>query len=105
MVRYGLGRVRFSRKPSGTWGLGALIPALFVLYVSLGGVLALAVPILANPYFSGLGVYAAVVAAFSICIVIQERMLSLLFWLPLVFLTIHTGAGVGILTEAIAPRE
>ena len=105
MVRYGRGRGRFSHKHTGTWGPGALIPALFVLYVLLGGILALAVPALAIPYVAGVGVYAAVVAAFSICIAIQERKLSLLFWLPLVFLAVHTGAGVGILAEAIAPKK
>lgn len=105
LFRYGRGRVRFSCKHPGTWGLGALIPALFVFYVLLGGILALAFPTLAIPYAAGLGFYAAVVASFSIHITVQERKLSLLLWLPLVFLTIHTGAGVGIITEAITPER
>ena len=105
MIRYGRGRVRFSRKHSGTWGLGALIPALFVLYVLLGGILASAVHTFAVPYVVGLGIYAAVVTAYSIAVTAQERKPYMLFWLPLVFLAIHVGAGVGILAEAIAPKK
>ncbi len=103
MVRYGKGRVRFSRKHPDTWGLGVLIPALFVLYTVLGGILAAVFPALAVPYLCGLGVYVAVVLAFSIAIAIQERDLALMVWLPLVFVAVHFGAGVGLLTEAVWP--
>src|SRR5690606_14914839 len=33
MYRYGRGRVRFAKKHPGNWGVGSLIPALFVVYV------------------------------------------------------------------------
>ena len=105
MTRYGRGRVRFSRKHPGTWGLGALIPALFVLYVLFGGILALAIHALAIPYAAGLGVYAAVVVAYSVAIAARERNPYMFFWLPLIVLAIHVGAGTGFLAEAIAPQK
>jgi hypothetical protein len=83
-----------------------LIPALFVIFVILGGILALVIPTLvASPYLAGLGVYTSVVAVFSVCITIEERSLSLLPWLPMVFVAIHVGAGTGILMEALAIRK
>jgi len=105
MMRYGRGRVRFSRKHSGTWGLGALTPALFVIYVLLGGVFSLALPTVVNLYVAGLGIYAAVAVTFTVAISIQEQKPSLILWLPLVFFAVHSGAGVGILAEELTPKS
>jgi succinoglycan biosynthesis protein ExoA len=105
MVRYGKGRVRFSRKHPGTWGWGVLVPALFVLYIVLGGVLSVMIPALAVLYVGGLSVHAAVVSAFSVAIAVQTRSLAMLPWLPLVFATVHVGAGVGLLSEVVMPAE
>ena len=103
MIRYGRGRVRYSRKHPGTWGLGALVPALLVLYILLGAIAAAALPALAPVYHAGLALYAAAVAAFSVAITIHERTPLLLLWLPPVFAAIHLGAGVGLLTEMFFP--
>ncbi len=104
MVRYGRGRVKFSRKHPGTWGLGALIPALFVLYVILGVGLAAAVPSLALAYGLGLAVYAAAVATSSAAVVVKKQEPLLLIWLPVVFIIIHMGAGVGLLAELLCRK-
>jgi len=105
MARYGRGRVRFSHKHAGTWSLSALIPALFVIFVLLGGLLALALPTISNIYVAGLGIYALVAATFTVVISIQERKPSFILWLPLVFFAVHSGAGAGILAEKIAPQS
>jgi succinoglycan biosynthesis protein ExoA len=104
MVRYGRGRVRFSRKHPGTWGWGVLVPAIFVLYAVVGGLIAAFSLALAIPYFAGLGVYAAVVTAASLTIAMQPGHSKLVSWLPIVFLVIHFGAGTGLLTEALRPN-
>lgn len=105
MVRYGRGRVKFSRKHPGTWGLGALVPALFVLYIVLGAGFAAAVPSIAPAYLAGLAVYAVAVAATSTVTAIEKHEPLFLLWLPLVFLTVHTGAGAGLLTELAGSPE
>jgi succinoglycan biosynthesis protein ExoA len=123
MIRYGRGRVRFSRKHPGTSGLGALVPALFVLYILLGPLLAalaaLAWSISAAPlalpssitdalvlsYLAGLALYAATIAIFSAAIATEKREPLFLLLLPPVFAAIHLGAGAGILIESIAPKN
>ncbi len=104
MVRYGRGRVRFSRKHPGTWGLGTLVPPLFVLYIVVGAVLAMILPSSRPLYLLGLTVYALSVLAESVRLAWQNGQHSLLFRLPLVFATIHVGAGVGTWLEFLHPR-
>lgn len=99
MVRYGRGRVRFSRKHPGTWGLGTLIPALFVLYLVAGGLASFVFPVMRLWYLLGLGVYAVAVLLASAGLAWRTGRFSLLFRMPLVFLTIHLGAGVGTWRE------
>lgn len=101
MVRYGRGRVRFSRKHPGTWGLGTLVPALFVIYVVLGSFVALLVPDVRLGFILGLAVYAACVLGASAGVAWRMQQVDLLFRLPLVFATIHVGAGVGTLLEFV----
>jgi hypothetical protein len=52
-----------------------------------------------------LGVYALAVLLFSAGLVLRERRPALLVWLPLVFPTIHLGAGAGILQELLTGPE
>jgi len=105
MVRYGKGRVRFSGKHSGTWGWGTLVPALFVLHISLGSIPACVAPAMGLLYLGGVLAYSCVVLAFSLGLAVQSRDLTVLPWLPLVYATVHIGSGVGILTEAILHRQ
>jgi hypothetical protein len=48
---------------------------------------------------AGLLVYGAITAAVSGLLALRRRQPALLFWLPLVFLSIHIGAGTGLLWE------
>lgn len=96
MVRYGRGRARFSQKHPGTWGIGALIPALFVLYVMLGGVLAAASPGYRSIHFAGLVIYAVLIAIVAIQIAIRERNIWFVLFLPAVLGVVHFGAGAGV---------
>ncbi len=103
LVRYGKGRVRFSRKHRQPFGWGVVIPALFVLYTVLGGMLAAFSSRWAAAYLAGLGVYIVVVVGFSLATAVRTRCPAILPWLPLVFVVIHFGAGVGLLDEALLP--
>ncbi len=102
MVRYGRGRVRFSRKHRGTWRLGSIIPALFLLGLAAGGVLAFFSTTIRPVYLTILVAYLACLLGAAASIAWRNRQLGLLFRLPAVFATIHVGAGVGTSAEIIA---
>lgn len=104
MARYGRGRVRLLRKYPETFGVLGFTPALFVLGITVGGVLALISSPVQVLYFSAVGLYAAIIAATTLLLGIRRNRLSLLRWVPLVFVTIHAGAGVGILAEFLGIR-
>ncbi len=101
MGRYGRGRIRLSRKHPETFSLKSFVPALFVLFVILGGLVSLFLPIARLPYLGVLGLYFAVIFFFAGQAAIQERKPALLLLMPLVFATIHCGAGFGLLQECI----
>jgi succinoglycan biosynthesis protein ExoA len=101
MARYGRGRVRLLRKFPETFTFGCFLPAAFVLAIVFGPALAWFGPWGAAAYGGLVGLYAAAVALTSLGIVWRTREAGLLPWLPLAFLAIHVGAGVGILREAI----
>src|SRR5262249_38098141 len=101
MTRYGRGRVRLLRKHPDTLSPGTLVPAAFVLFVLLGAVAALTHPWVALAYGVTMGLYAALVLAVSTALAWRKRELALLPVLALVFLTVHVGAGVGLLWEAL----
>src|SRR5262249_5627565 len=98
---YGRGRVRLLRKHPDTLSPGTLVPAAFVLFVLLGAVAALTHPWVALAYGVTMGLYAALVLAVSTALAWRKRELALLPVLALVFLTVHVGAGVGLLWEAL----
>jgi succinoglycan biosynthesis protein ExoA len=101
MIRYGRGRVRLLRKHPTTFSFGCFLPALFVLGVLLGSLVAALSSAIALLYAGTLAVYALAIASTSLSIALKARDLRLLPWLPLAFLAIHFGAGGGILTEAV----
>ena len=105
LVRYGRGRVRLLRKHPDTFTARGFVPAAFVLSLLSGPLLAALSPWLALAYACGLGLYTATVALTSVAIAVKARDVRLLPWLPLVFLTIHCGAGTGLLCEALAGSE
>lgn len=103
MVRYGRGRVRVARKHPETWGWGFLIPALLVLYLVVGGILASLFSPVALLYLMGLGVYVVALAAAGLGSAIANHDAGLLFRVPVVLATVHLGAGWGSLVELIGP--
>jgi succinoglycan biosynthesis protein ExoA len=105
MARYGRGRVRLLRKHPDTFSPAVLLPAAFLCGVALGPLAALCHPLLAVAYAGTLGVYALVLLACSVALCVRRRDAALLPWLPLVFATVHAGAGWGVLYEAVAGKR
>jgi succinoglycan biosynthesis protein ExoA len=101
MVRYGRGRVRLLRKHPDTLTLPGFVPALFLFGLLTGPVFALLSPWLGLTYMAGLAMYVAMLLLASLAISARPRSLRLLPWLPLVFITIHCGAGAGIWMELL----
>src|SRR5262249_17828524 len=102
MVRYGRGRVRLLRKHPETFSQGSFAPAALVAGLLAGPLLALAWAPLAWAWGGALLLYALVVLGFSVAISARKREPGLLPLLPLVFLTVHLGAGTGALAEMFA---
>jgi succinoglycan biosynthesis protein ExoA len=102
MARYGRGRVRLLRKHPDTFSLPCFLPALFMLGLLTGPMVALHSDWLAGIYAGTVSVYVLIVLATSIGLSVRARDLRMLPWLPLVFSTIHVGAGLGVLGESVA---
>lgn len=103
MIRYGRGRVRLLRKHRETFSVTGFIPALFLLGLALGPVVSLLHPVLATLYLGSLAIYTFALATAIAAIGRRESDTRVLAWLPLVFFTVHCGAGVGLLREWLAP--
>jgi succinoglycan biosynthesis protein ExoA len=101
LFRYGRGRVRLARKHPETISIKSFLPGLFVLGCILGFGLAWLSTWLAAAYAVTLASYCIIVLAGSIASACKRRDITELPWLPLVFVTIHFGAGAGVLWEAI----
>lgn len=102
MVRYGRGRLRLLCKHPDTFSFGSLAPGLFLLGLVAGAPLACLSASLAIIYTAVVGSYAAIVGAVSLALALRESRPALIAWLPLVFTTIHIGAGAGLLWEGLA---
>jgi succinoglycan biosynthesis protein ExoA len=107
MVRYGRGRCRLLRKHSDTFSFSCLLPAIFLCGAAIGPIFAWISPWLLPSYLGGLGTYMLTVLVASVVLAFHAarnpHLLrdfgSLLVRLPLVFATIHLGAGAGFLQE------
>jgi polysaccharide deacetylase family protein (PEP-CTERM system associated) len=97
--RYGRGRVRLLAKHPDTLSLPCLMPAALIAAVISGAVLSLYIPTVALAYFASMGIYVLVLVLTSLALAAKARDWQLAAWLPLVFATIHFGAGVGSLHE------
>jgi succinoglycan biosynthesis protein ExoA len=104
MVRYGRGRVRLLRKHPSTFSLSSLVPAAFLAGLLIGPVAAFLLPMLWLIYGGTLALYALLVAATSAALAWRKRELDLLPLLPLVFGTVHLGAGAGLWLELLTGR-
>ncbi|GAG21176.1 unnamed protein product [marine sediment metagenome] len=98
---YGQGRIRLMRKHPGTIFIGSLLPGAFVLGLIVGLPLSFLAPWLAVIYAGTLFLYLAIILLSSLQIALRLGNPRLLPWLPLAFMTIHVGSGVGILCELV----
>src|SRR5581483_1586014 len=103
MARYGRGRVRLCRKHPDTFSLGSFVPGAFLLGLVLGPVLALHFWWLALVYLGCVSLYALALSVACLGIAVKSTDHEMLPWLPVVFPTIHLGAGWGIVRELVAP--
>ena len=101
MRRYGRGWVRLLRKHPDTFSVACFLPAAFVAGLVLGPALACLSPWLAGAYLGVVALYVLVVLLGSVAVAWKARDGQILGWLPLVFVAIHVGAGVGILQELV----
>ncbi|HEY4309123.1 MAG TPA: glycosyltransferase family 2 protein [Pirellulales bacterium] len=105
MSRYGRGRMRLLRKHPETFSPLGFVPALFLLFVLVGALLTpwsrSATWLLAT----GVASYGLVVVGFSAGLAIRNRCWKELPLLPAVFMTLHVGAGMGVLLELIRPTR
>jgi succinoglycan biosynthesis protein ExoA len=99
LCRYGRGRVRLLKKHPDTFSLKSFLPALFLLGVAAGAMVCPWTPTLWWLYLGVIGAYLAAVLAVSVALAWRLRQPRLLFWLPIVFVTIHIGAASGSLLE------
>jgi succinoglycan biosynthesis protein ExoA len=105
MIRYGRGRVRLLRKHPETFSPGGFVPAAFLAGLILGPLPACLLPVLWVVYGGALAVYGALLAAVSAALAWRSRKPALLALLPVVFLTVHLGAGTGLWWEILAGRN
>ena len=101
MMRYGRGRVRLLRKHPETFTVMGFVPAVFVLGLLLGPLLACFSVWLQGLYLGCLVLYAAAVLTMSVILAWRSRQWQTLLWGPPVFLAIHGGAGAGLLLEGL----
>jgi len=101
LYRYGRGRVRLMRKHPDSFQIITKLPAIMFAIIA-GLFVSWAMPFLLTFYFAAMVVYVMVVFATSIWESIKKRDSRLLLWLPVVFVTIHAGAGTGIFIETFA---
>jgi succinoglycan biosynthesis protein ExoA len=104
MMRYGSGRLRLLRKCPDTFSLPCFAPALWLAFVITGAMVAGFAASFAYVYVLLLLAYLAVIFATSIYLAWRASRFSFIFWLPLVFLTLHAGAGAGAWREVFRGR-
>ncbi len=100
MSRYGRGRVRLLRKHPETFSPGVFVPGAFVLGVLAGPLVGHFSFWLFAAYLATLALYGCLVGLASVGVA-RKAGRELLPRLPLVFVTVHVGAGWGILSEAL----
>ncbi len=96
--RYGCGRARLAAKQPKSLTLPALVPPLWVLWLAVGPLLCLIVPLLWWVYGGLLALYAAVVLAFSLKLG-RRFPLRVACRIPFVFAGIHFGFAWGFWKE------
>lgn len=94
--QYGFWKVRVIQKHKRPASIRHLIPLMFVLFLSLGGVLSLFSSLIRNAYFAILGLYILLDLFFSFKISIKKSM-SYLGYLIISFPMLHISYGLGFI--------
>jgi succinoglycan biosynthesis protein ExoA len=105
LARYGRGRMRLLRKHPESFGWSCFVPLILVLGIVIGPGLAWFGPAGSAVYLTGLGAYLAIVLTMSLALAVKSKDIAASAWLPLVFITIHFAAGVGVLQECALGRR
>ncbi len=100
LKRYGIGRLRMARKYPGMWSLGTLIPAGITFGIPLLGLISLFSNFFLYLFGLSAGLYLSLVIIWSLGLSIKND-IRYFFYLPFVYLTIHTGLGWGFGSELI----
>jgi succinoglycan biosynthesis protein ExoA len=101
LMRYGQGRMRLLRKHPETFSLFGFMPALFLFGCIGGSVSTLLSQWLGLAYLACMFVYLVAVSSVSLSLAYRQRQWALLPLLPAVFVTLHVGAGTGIVWELV----
>jgi glycosyltransferase involved in cell wall biosynthesis len=104
MVRYGKGRFRFLKKHPETFSLLGLAPAILAAAVFLLPLLGGASSFFLKLFGVGYGVYLMTVLLVSFMIAVKSEF-KYFSRLPLIFICIHFGLGVGFLAGTFGSRE
>jgi succinoglycan biosynthesis protein ExoA len=102
MMRYGSGRGRLLAKHPSTFSLGSMVPAAFVLAIAVGSLLSWVNPTAAIAFVSVMALYAVLLLGTSLVYALRKSAPVLFLLMPLVYLFVHVGAGVGILKQLAA---
>lgn len=103
MERYGQGRYRLLGKHPDAFSLSQIIPAAFLVWLAIGGVLSFSSGRIAAVFLASLAVYFGVVLLFSGGLAVKYGWRHVVI-APLVFACIHLGLGAGFLKELLRSR-
>jgi len=99
MLRYGRGRARLLLKHPSPFSVTSLVPAVFLLTLAGSFIFGLLSPAFAALFCLITLTYALAVVLGGVAVAARKRVLQLAPLLPAVFLSIHVGAGWGVLAE------
>ena len=100
MERYGQGRCRLMRKHPDAFSVSQIVPATFLAWLAIGGILSLLSGRVAEVYLASLASYFAAVLLFSAGLGLKYGWRHLVI-APAVFACIHLGLGAGFLNELL----
>lgn len=98
MLRYGKGRFHFLQKHPETFSFMGMVPAIFAAGLFLLPLLGLVHPIFGYLWAVAGGLYLLVVAAYSLKVSFTEGLVYLRY-LPMIYLVIHVGLGLGFILK------
>jgi biotin transporter BioY len=81
------------------------IPAAWLCGLVAGSIASFFSALAASAFLAVLGFYFLALLAFSVFLGARERSAAVSLWLPLVYLTVHLGAGAGQLWEAVTGQS